>query len=128
MAIDLSACVGCNACVVACQAENNVPVVGRDQVLRGREMHWLRIDSYHTGAAADPETYFMPVPCMQCENAPCELVCPVEATVHGDLNDPASRVGKLKGEARNYALLAELNTRPRTTYLAALKNPNPEIA
>ena len=231
MAIDLNACIGCNACVVACQAENNIPVVGKDQVLRGREMHWMRVDRYYRGDADNPETYFQPVPCMQCENAPCEVVCPVgatvaqrrrperhglqplrrhallleqlsvqgaalqlpalsglghaepqaraqsrrhraqprrdgevhllraahqrgedrrgerqtarsrdgeivtacqqacpaEAIVFGDLNDPNSRVAKLKAEARNYALLGELNTRPRTTYLAALRNPNPEL-
>jgi molybdopterin-containing oxidoreductase family iron-sulfur binding subunit len=230
MAIDMNACIGCNACVVSCQSENNTAVVGKEMVIKGRIMQWLRIDTYYRGDTANPQVYFQPMMCQHCELAPCETVCPVNATVHdaeglnvqvynrcvgtrycsnncpykvrrfnyllygdwdtpslklarnpevtvrsrgvmekctycvqrimsakieaekqnrrvqdgeiqtacqsacptraitfGNINDANSKVVKLKKNDRNYDVLADLNTRPRSSYLGVIHNPNPEL-
>src|SRR5207249_2149134 len=121
MSIDVDACVGCQACVVACQAENNVPVVGKASAAYGRQLHWMRLERWAEGSAAHPMNMFLPMLCQHCEVAPCEpacqQTCPTKAITFGNLKDEASEAAKLARSPRAYHVLDEIGTRPSVTYL-----------
>src|SRR5437016_3448880 len=117
MAIDLDRCTGCEACVAACHAENNLPLSTPDSAAKGRAFHWIRIDRYYEGAFPDIKVKLMPVLCQQCDEAACEQSCPAEAMVFGDLNDPASRVSRLAQSGRATRFMEDLGTQPKVFYL-----------